>query len=345
MLREHVGVRNRSGTITGVLLVLMGSLGHQVGAVSIDMVTVGNPGNAGDTRHPSGVPNSGAVPYAYRIGKHEVTAGQYTAFLNAVGGVDTYALYNAGMWTGFYGCKIARSGGGTPADPYVYSVAPAAADRPVSGVSWGDAARFANWLANGQPTGAQGLGTTEDGSYYLNGATTDAALMGVARKPNATWVIPTADEWYKAAYYDLDKPGGAGYWNYATRSIAAPGRDMSELTNPGNNANSLGAPFPIDPPYYTTVVGQFHLSASAYGTFDQSGNVAEWNESALSGSSRGVRGGSFFDYSYYLGGGSGLAPVPSQESDGFGFRVGEVPEPGLLHLLAVGGLALVIRRK
>ncbi len=39
------------------------------------------------------------------------------------------------------------------------------AEGPVNWVSFWDAARFVNWLHNGQPTGAQGLGTTEDGAY------------------------------------------------------------------------------------------------------------------------------------------------------------------------------------
>ena len=63
-------------------------------------VTVGNPGNVGEASgwgRDNGGPERicGSVAYAYNIGKYEVTAGQYTAFLNAVGGVDTYALYNA----------------------------------------------------------------------------------------------------------------------------------------------------------------------------------------------------------------------------------------------------------
>ena len=51
-------------------------------AVTIDPVPVGNPGNAGDTRYET--PGYGAVGYEYQIGKYEVTAGQYTDFLNAV---------------------------------------------------------------------------------------------------------------------------------------------------------------------------------------------------------------------------------------------------------------------
>jgi hypothetical protein len=145
-------------------------------------VPVGNPGNANDT-HGAGY---GGVAYAYNMGKYEVTAGQYAEFLNAVAGVDTYGLYNTAMWTHGYGCQIERfDGTGTAGDPYQYRVAGDWADRPVNYVSWGDAARFANWLQNGQPTGAQDLTTTEDGSYYLNGATSNAELLAVVREPDA----------------------------------------------------------------------------------------------------------------------------------------------------------------
>jgi hypothetical protein len=38
---------------------------------------------------------------------------------------------------------------------------------PVNYVSFYDALRFANWLHNGQPTGAQGNATTEGGAYTI----------------------------------------------------------------------------------------------------------------------------------------------------------------------------------
>lgn len=44
-----------------------------------------------------------------------------------------------------------------------------------------------------------------------------------------------------------------------------------------------------------THVGAYTGSASPYGTFDQGGNVYEWNEQIV-GSSRGRRGGGWGDF-------------------------------------------------
>jgi hypothetical protein len=75
-----------------------------VRAVTIETVHVGNPGNFGEL---SGADASGygpdricgAVGYTYNIGKYEVTAGQYSEFLNAVAKTDAYNLYNASMYS------------------------------------------------------------------------------------------------------------------------------------------------------------------------------------------------------------------------------------------------------
>jgi len=288
--------------------------------VNIDLVPVGNPGNANDDT------GYGSVAEVYLIGKYEVTAGQYTEFLNAKAAVtDTYGLYNTNMWISSYGCKIQQtpvSGG------YTYSVASGYADRPVNFVSFWDAARFVNWLHNGQ-----GSGDTESGAYINIGNQST-----FARQSGARYFIPTENEWYKAAYHKNDGATGH-YFDYPTGvDSPAPGRDMTEATNPGNNANYYGSPFPIDSPYYTTVKGEFELSNSPYGTFDQGGNLQEWNETILLYSSRGLRGGSFYSDAHDL-----LASVrddfiPTHQNDITGFRVASVPEPGSLAMLA--GIAL-----
>jgi formylglycine-generating enzyme required for sulfatase activity len=350
-------------------MAILGVLALGAGAraeIVMETVTVGNPGNPGEWSGESyggSGPDAivGGVDYTYNIGKYEVTAGQYTEFLNAVAATDTYGMYKSPMWSSDYGCKIQQTGS---SGSYTYSVAADWAARPVNYVSWGDAARFSNWLHNGQPTGDQDLTTTEDGSYFLDGATSNAALIAVMREEDATWVIPSEDEWYKAAYHKNDGVTG-NYWDYPTRSDSVPGyvNDSGDLsgtgtpfteggTDPGNYATyngdyGQGGPAAgIGPPYYKTEVGEWENSASPYGTFDQGGNVWEWNEAVI-GSWRGLRGGSFT--SAY--GGNTLHAAsrenhyPATENSSLAFRVSEVPEPTTLSLILLGGLVVIRRRR
>jgi formylglycine-generating enzyme required for sulfatase activity len=110
----------------------------------------------------------------------------------------------------------------------------------------------------------------------------------------------------------------------------------------GNNANYYGIPYPIDSGKYTTVAGEFQNSDSPYGTFDQGGNVWEWNEARISSAYRGVRGGSFSDIVNYLQASGRFYNDPTFEDIQLGFRVSEVvPEPSSILALA-GGLASLI---
>ena len=262
--------------------------------------------------------------------------------LNAVADEDTYALYNTNMdydANPNQGCNIKRTGS---SPNYSYSIGAEWADRPVNYVSWCDAARFANWLHNGQPEGAQNLTTTEDGSYYLNGATSDAALLAVVREPHASWVVPTEDEWYKAAYHKNDGVTG-NYWDYPTSSDIAPSNALGTPTDPGNNATYN---YTIGSPYYRTEVGDHENSDSPYGTFDQGGNVWEWDEAVISGY-RGLRGGSFNDTGNSLHASSrdDRYADPAHEVNNVGFRVSEVPEPATIVMLALGSVGILRRKK
>ena len=324
-----------TAAVTGLLLVVATS----GWAVTIDTVSVGNAGNTADTRYAT--PGYGSVAYEYNIGKYEVTAGQYTEFLNAVADTDTYGLYNTSMWSSTCGCKIERAGS---SGSYTYSVASDYANRPVNYVSWGDSARFANWLHNNQPTGAQGASTTERGAYTLDGAMTDAQLLAVNRNSNWKWAITSEDEWYKAAYYKGGSTN-AGYFDYPTSSDTAPSNVLGSPTDPGNNATYYNNGYTIGSPYWRTEVGAHENSDSPYGTFDQGGNVWEWNEAILYGSYRGLRGGSFYSVGINLHASVRSYGYPTDELDIIGFRVSEVPEPATIVMLALAGVGALRRRR
>jgi len=133
-------------------------------------------------------------------------------------------------------------------------------------------------------------------------------------------VLASEDEWYKAAYHDADKPGGAGYWDYATKSDNAPASSFPPGAASAANYNT-GA---------ITDVGAYTGSASPYGTFDQNGNMWEWNE-ARGGGNCGVRGGSFYrrDRANYLRASTRyVSNPPTFEHSNYGFR-----------LVALGGAA------
>jgi sulfatase modifying factor 1 len=311
------------------------------GAITIATVPIGKPGNAHD---PASSGLYGGVAYNYSIGKFDVTIGQYTAFLNAVAVTDPYGLYDTFMAAEMNIAGIARSGA---SNSYSYSVI-GSPNKPVTYVSWGDAARFANWLHNGQPTGAEDPSTTEMGAYTLNGALSDFALNAVTRNAGAKWFIPSESEWYKAAYYD---PVAGHYWTYPTGTNTTP-----TSAPPGNTPNAAnyydgttgyavtGSTTYNSNQNYLTDVGAYTASASPYGTFDQGGNVFQWNEALVSGAIRGTRGGSWGSLGY-LRASDRLNGHPTSEDNGVGFRVATVPEPAAVVLGAFAAIGLLVLRR
>ena len=293
-------------TLSAIRLVIASSvLSSNVSAsVTMDWVTVGNAGNSADP-----LTGYGAVGYDYKIGKYEVTNAQYGAFLNATAQTDSYGLYNASMSS--YG--ISRRGSFAS---YTYSVTSSLANRPVAHVSWFDAARFANWMMNGQ-----GSGSTETGAYTLNGATSGIILANAG----AQVYIPTEDEWYKAAYYNGDN---------STYSLFPNG--LNNITTSDANYNSSAS----------TDVGSYGDDASSYGTYDQAGNVYEWNDSVILGASRGARGGNMVNDDSNISSLYRAAVFgPAFEDAGFGFRLASVPEPTPMLLSMFAGGMMLIRRK
>jgi hypothetical protein len=97
---------------------------------------------------------------------------------------------------------------------------------------------------------------------------------------------------------------------------------------------------------YLTDVGAYSSSPSYYGTFDQGGNVWEWDEAKINGS-RGWRGGAWQDTLNYLQASTRFnIGTPMTEADYLGFRVASsVPEPSIAVLLSVGSVAAFLRRR
>lgn len=324
--------------------VLMGMATLNAQLVTIDMVSVGNAGNADadatNTSHgQTAAYGYGGVGYDYQIGRTEVTLNQYTTFLNAVAASDPYGLYNGKMATNQNIAGISRSG---TSGSYSYSVI-GSGNRPVSYVNWFDAARFSNWLHNG----ATGSSNTETGAYTLNGATSGIISANV----NAQYWIPTEDEWYKAAYYDPTLNSGAGgYTLHANGSDTLTSNNLGDpdaanfrggdfTTTPGNNTYSSSQ-------NYLTDAGAFTNTSNYYGTFDQGGNLWEWND-AISGSNRGLRGGYWYNTEYDLRSSLRGSNVPANENGPIGFRVASIPEPSsiLLLFITLGASALLLRKR
>jgi formylglycine-generating enzyme len=303
--------------------------------ITIATVPVGNPGNAADTT------GFGSVNYNYNIGEYDVTSSQYTAFLNAVAASDPYDAYESIMadttstaLSPTPGPGIVQSGS---SGSYTYSVVDGLGNYPMCDVSFWDACRFANWLDNGQPTGAEGPGTTETGTYTLT--STGITNNTVTRNPGSTWAVTSENEWYKAAYYSPTLNGGAGgYWLYPTQSntISTTQANYGQTVGPGN---------------YFTPVGSYPYP-SYYGTYDQGGDVEQWNESiyeltAPQGEfpSRGYRGGSFDDPAFTLESSENDSSPPAEYGPETGFRVVNVPEPASLGILVLGATGMLVRRR
>ena len=326
------------------------------GVVTIATVKVGHPGNPSVgivpfqgppkqsifkdcTDAPAGCLLVGAVDYAYRIGELEITVGQYVTFLNTVDpdGTNTRNLYGKTMspsaWPK-YG-PINRSQGGGVSPGTHYSVAyPEWTNKPIGFMTFPRAARFVNSLTNGDilsrvktsPGGFEVLTyrvrlsrETEQGMYDLR--TERQTGAGATRGRSTGFVIPSQDEWIKAAYYDPSGRGKFSYWLYPTSPVKRPNASSLDAAN-GNvtnadeqplstyNPKGINAPASTYPTWCPQQAEQsacesvnpLGLSSSAYqsiyqgnlstvgqtrtrspwGTLDQGGNAVEWTDTITS---------------------------------------------------------------
>jgi hypothetical protein len=165
----------------------------------------------------------GSVSYEYKIGKFLVTNDEYAEFLNIVGGVGQWGLYDARMAFGenpvdglFGGQRTFRVNGIIYSKRYnKFMPNEGYSGKPVYWVSYYSAMRYCNWLHHGKPkNNASSL--INSGAYNISGsALNDSNITPTqriftpisqevffARKTrDAKYYIPTIDEWYKAAFY------------------------------------------------------------------------------------------------------------------------------------------------
>jgi formylglycine-generating enzyme required for sulfatase activity len=307
--------------------------------IEIDMKPVGDINNTPDTST-----GYGRVTYEYQIGTYEVTNKQYAAFLNTVAKTDTHGLYNENMGSELLG-GITRSG---VDNNYVYTVKSDMASKPVNYVSFWDAARFVNWLTNGQG----GAETTEYGVYNLTtlGITNNSILRDFTGLDGLVYLLPSMDEWYKAAYYNAST---GGYQTYPMTDT--PKQNDTASFRTGEDSNRTNGNL-MDVNAYNAVSG----ASSPYGTHQQGGNLFEWADTIpvgeISGTAetgdpahtdtRSVLGGSYnYDIGALASSGQRYANVPADEYAFIGFRVAAlyvtaVPEPGMV--AGAAGLAALV---
>lgn len=284
------------------------TFGSGANTFDIDFVTIGDPGNAADT---TGNPASvGSVDYDYRMGEFEISRNMITKA-------------NAGGALGITLADMTAFGGN-------------GANKPATGVSWLEAAKFVNWL-NTDSGSSPAYKFDGSGNFQLwTAADAGYDSSNLFRNTQAKYFLPSSDEWYKAAYYE---PTGAGsYGDYPTADGLVPTPVAS-----GTSANTaVYDQLPTTGPAEITLAG----GLSPYGTMGQGGNVWEWEETEndllndLSSSARGLRGGAWVD-SYYLSSSGRNDAYPSDEDFAIGFRVASVPEPSTFALAAFALLGLI----
>jgi formylglycine-generating enzyme required for sulfatase activity len=303
---------SHAGTIT---------FGSGANQFQMEFVTIGNAGNAADT---AGEPiNAGAVNREYGLGKFEVSEDMITKF-------------NASQSR-----QITKDTRGTA--------------KPATSVSWNEAARFVNWL-NTSTGGFAAYnfttsGVNDDIALWTAADTADYEATNPYRSKRATYVLPSFNEWYKAAYYN---PTNSTYYNFANGSDTAP-TAVASGTGAGTavyNQDLFQGPADVN------LAG----GLSPYGVMGLGGNVSEWDESSgdlansSGSSSRGLRGGAWASNSSDLSSSARFNDFPSLEYDYIGFRVASlsssappaVPEPSMMvigTLFGIGGLMAKRRMK
>ncbi len=295
-------------------IIMFGSGGN---AFNMEFVAIGNANNADDL---TGDPNpAGKVEYAYQMGKFEVSEDMITKF-NA-----SQAL------------QITKDTRGV--------------NKPATSVSWNEAARFVNWL-NTSTGGFAAYNATGGVNTNITPWTALDTLDYDASNPyrsmRTNYVLPSMDEWYKAAYYN---PLTSTYSDYTNGLNTAP---TAVASGTAANTAVYGQIFAQGPADIMSAGG-----LSPYGIMGLGGNVFEWEETAFSlnnssgSSARGRRGGNWDSESAFnLSSSARNSLNPALEISSIGFRVASlssaavaVPEPSSLIMFTTMAISALWYRK
>jgi len=226
----------------------------------------------------------GRVDYDYQISVYEVTGAEFGA---AVAADSNVGLSN-----------------------------PNSGSNPAASVSWYEALKYCNWLTSGDAY----LGAYTHSGGSLTGIDRESAISTYG----TVYVLPTKDEWYKAAYWRDD---AADQWSlYANGTDTAPTIAEARFDTTSSWAVGTGA-------------------VEQNGTYDMMGNCEEWTETTLDGQYRYMSGGHYLLNASRASAEVDSARRPTQQSDYIGFRVAVVPEPATAGMFALSGLLIAGYRR
>ena len=184
----------------------------------------------------------GSVATGYRASSYQITNQDYVNFLNTVdpsgnqaqlNSYDNGYNQNSTSSTGIlYTYLMASDRGGILYTSnnnagQKYAVKRYMRDKPAVFITWPMAARYCNWLHNKVSDNNSLI--TNIGAYNFTGTSYDGGVSsnnGLIRSSDAKYFLPNIHEWYKSAYFSLNKfPAGpvySGYFKYATQSDTQP---------------------------------------------------------------------------------------------------------------------------
>jgi formylglycine-generating enzyme required for sulfatase activity len=195
----------------------------------------------------------GGVKETFGIGKFEVTVDQYVTFLNTVdpSGKNPRELYFENMsskaWPEYGPIKYSPDAGASEHYAVAY---PEWAQKPFGFTNFRRAARFVNSMDNGTVLSQKASSEkgfkyvtyevrlspkTEQGMYDLRDKSTE-------RTKSSGFVLPSNDEWVKAAYYDPKHGGTDSYWKYTTGPGETPPSPSKLNPNTGEVVNATTQP-------------------------------------------------------------------------------------------------------